>query len=172
MSLKFNSPFLGIPVIAPLNGRNRPNSVYSGRGQLSKRGFRKCICVKKHSDWVAQALRFSHFWGKDVELARNANESGVECVKESFVQKSSVRLKREHLNIAKFEPEHGLDPMLDLVLAAGVFESQLAESISEGNGQLAFKKLATATLEQLMPRIEGKGEFGHAGWRLVYAPDS
>ncbi|XP_065849413.1 protein TIC236, chloroplastic [Euphorbia lathyris] len=120
---------------------------------------------------------------------------------------TQVRLKREHLNIAKFEPEHGLDPMLDLALvgsewqfriqsrasnwqdklvvtstrsveqdalspseAARVFESQLAESILEGDGQLAFKKLATATLERLMPRIEGKGEFGQARWRLVYAP--
>ncbi|KAI4316260.1 hypothetical protein L6164_024257 [Bauhinia variegata] len=120
---------------------------------------------------------------------------------------TQVRLKREHLNIAKFEPEHGLDPMLDLALvgsewqfriqsrasnwqeklvvtstrsmeqdafspteAARRFESQLAESILEGNGQLAFEKLATATLEKLMPRIEGKGEFGQARWRLVYAP--
>ncbi|KAL5071401.1 hypothetical protein RYX36_022288 [Vicia faba] len=118
-----------------------------------------------------------------------------------------VRLKREHLNVAKFEPENGLDPMLDLVLvgsewqfriqgrasnwqdklvvtstrsveqdalspteAARRFESQLAESILEGNGQLAFEKLATATLEKLMPRIEGKGEFGQARWRVVYAP--
>lgn len=120
---------------------------------------------------------------------------------------TQVRLKREHLNIAKFEPDNGLDPMLDLALvgsewqfriqspaskwqdklvvtstrsveqdvlspseAARVFESQLAESILESDGQLAFKKLATATLETLMPRIEGKGEFGHARWRLVYAP--
>ncbi|KAH7574198.1 hypothetical protein JRO89_XS03G0264500 [Xanthoceras sorbifolium] len=120
---------------------------------------------------------------------------------------TQVRLKREHLNVAKFEPEHGLDPMLDLALvgsewqfriqsrasnwqdkivvtstrsveqdvlspteAARVFESQLAESILEGDGQLAFKKLATATLETLMPRIEGKGEIGQARWRLVYAP--
>ncbi|CAN1218527.1 Protein TIC236, chloroplastic [Linum perenne] len=120
---------------------------------------------------------------------------------------TQVRLKREHLNIAKFEPENGLDPMLDLVLvgsewqfriqsrasnwqdklvvtstrsmeqdalspteAARVFERQLAESILEGDGKLAFKKLATATLETLMPKIEGKGEFGHARWRLVYAP--
>lgn len=51
-----------------------------------------------------------------------------------------------------------------------MFESQLAESILEGDGQLAFKKLATATLDALMPRIEGKGEFGQARWRLVYAP--
>ncbi|KAK9102138.1 hypothetical protein Sjap_019392 [Stephania japonica] len=120
---------------------------------------------------------------------------------------TQVRLKREYLNMAKFEPDLGLDPVLDLALvgsewqlriqgrasnwqdnlvvtstrsveqdalspteAARVFESQLAESILEGNGQLAFKKLATATLETLMPRIEGKGEFGHARWRLVYAP--
>lgn len=40
----------------------------------------------------------------------------------------------------------------------------------EGNGQLAFQKLATTTLEKLMPRIEGKGEFGQARWRVVYAP--
>lgn len=54
--------------------------------------------------------------------------------------------------------------------AARVFESQLAESILEGNGQLAFQRLARTTLEKLMPRIEGKGEFGQARWRLVYAP--
>ncbi|XP_020247626.1 uncharacterized protein LOC109825238 isoform X2 [Asparagus officinalis] len=120
---------------------------------------------------------------------------------------TQVRLKREHLNIAKFEPDLGLDPILDLALvgsewqfriqsrastwqdnlvvtstrsvdqdvlspseAARVFENQLAESLLEGDGQLAFKKLATATLESLMPRIESKGAFGQARWRLVYAP--
>lgn len=54
--------------------------------------------------------------------------------------------------------------------AARVIESQLAGSLLERDGQLAFKKLATATLETLLPRIEGKGEFGHARWRMVYAP--
>lgn len=54
--------------------------------------------------------------------------------------------------------------------AARKFESQLAESILKGNGQLAFEKLATATLEKLMPRIEGKGEFGQARWKIVYSP--
>lgn len=65
-----------------------------------------------------------------------------------------------------------LDNILFFLIAqaARVLESQLAESILEGDGQLAFKKLATATLETLMPRIEGKGEFGQARWRLVYAP--
>lgn len=50
------------------------------------------------------------------------------------------------------------------------FESQLAESILKGNGQLALEKLATATLEKLMPRIEGKGELGNARWRIMYSP--
>lgn len=54
--------------------------------------------------------------------------------------------------------------------AARRFESQLAETILEGNGRLAFEKLATATLEKLMPRIEGEGEFGQARWKLVYSP--
>lgn len=57
-----------------------------------------------------------------------------------------------------------------LAKAAKIFESQLAGSLLEVDGQLAFKKLARATLETLMPRIEGKGEFGQARWRLVYAP--
>ncbi|KAG5065937.1 hypothetical protein JHK86_009668 [Glycine max] len=47
------------------------------------------------------------------------------------------------------------------------FESQFAESILEGNAQLAYQKLATATMEKLMPRIEGKGEFGQPRWRLL-----
>ncbi|CAM6097615.1 unnamed protein product [Calypogeia fissa] len=120
---------------------------------------------------------------------------------------TQVRLNKDHPNRAKFEPEHGLDPTLDLALigadwqlkvqgrarnwqdnivvsstrtgeqdaltrteAARVFESQLAESLLEGDGQLAFKKLAAATVETLMPRIETKGEFGQARWRLVSAP--
>ena len=51
-----------------------------------------------------------------------------------------------------------------------MFESQLADSLLEGDGQLAFKKLAAATVETLMPKIETKGEFGQARWRLVSAP--
>jgi hypothetical protein len=57
-----------------------------------------------------------------------------------------------------------------VVQAARVFESQLADSLLEGDGQLAFKKLAAATVETLMPKIETKGEFGQARWRLVSAP--
>ena len=32
-------------------------------------------------------------------------------------------------------------------------------SLLEGDGQLAFKKLAAPTVETLMPKIETKGEF-------------
>ncbi|KAK4277119.1 hypothetical protein QN277_015167 [Acacia crassicarpa] len=118
-----------------------------------------------------------------------------------------MRLKREHINIAKFEPEYGLDPMLDLALVGSEWqvrihgrasnwqknlvvasagsgeqsalspdeavrrlESHLAESILEDNGRLAINKFATETLKKLMPRIEGKGEYGQARWRIVYAP--
>ncbi|KAK7410301.1 hypothetical protein VNO78_00981 [Psophocarpus tetragonolobus] len=112
---------------------------------------------------------------------------------------TQLRLKREHVNIARFEPDYGLDPMLDLTFVgferqyrihrrasnwqdfveqdkltpievARRLDSQLAESILGNNGQLKFEKLATATLAKLMPRIEGKGEFGLAKWKLVYAP--
>lgn len=81
---------------------------------------------------------------------------------------------RIHSNLFYFFLELYLHDLIAYILqssqAARVFESQLAESILEGDGQLALEKLATATLETLMPRIEGKGEFGQARWRLVYAP--
>eukprot|EP00897_Mesotaenium_endlicherianum_P001207 jgi/Mesen1/1113/ME000123S00282 len=100
---------------------------------------------------------------------------------------TQVRLNRDHPNRAKFDSEQGLDPILDLKLvgadwqlkiqgpastwqAARVFESQLAGSLLEEDGQLAFKRLAAATVETLMPKIETKGEFGQARWRLVSAP--
>lgn len=120
-----------------------------------------------------------------------------------------VRLNRDYPNKAKFEPDLGMNPMLDLKLvgsdwqmkiqgpanrwqdsivltrvprgtgeeeelspaeAARLFESQLAESLLEEDGQLALKKLAAATVDTLMPKIESKGQFGQAKWRLVSAP--
>ncbi|XP_054798744.1 protein TIC236, chloroplastic-like isoform X2 [Prosopis cineraria] len=120
---------------------------------------------------------------------------------------TQVRLKLDHINIAKFEPEFGLEPMLDLALvgsgwqfrihgrasnwqenltvtlahpgeqdalsfieAVRKLESHLPESIMGKDGRLEINKLATETLKNLMPRIEGKGEYGQARWRIVYAP--
>jgi len=73
-------------------------------------------------------------------------------------------------NLVVTSTRSGEQDVLSPIEAARVFESQLAESLLEGDGQLAFKKLAAATLETLMPRIEGKGEFGQARWRVVSAP--
>ncbi|KAF3780354.1 hypothetical protein EJ110_NYTH39403 [Nymphaea thermarum] len=101
---------------------------------------------------------------------------------------TQVRLKRDHQNIAKFEPDQGLDPTLDLALVGSEWQLRIQSRASNWQDnlvvtstrsveqdvlsptELAFKKLAAATLETLMPRIEGKGEFGQARWRLVYAP--
>lgn len=54
--------------------------------------------------------------------------------------------------------------------AAKIFEGQLAESLLEENGQLAFSSLAASTIENLLPRLETQGQFGKARWRLVSAP--
>lgn len=94
MSLKLHCPFVGIPLLGSLNGRNRANSLYLSRGRLSKRPSCKCMSAKKHNDWIAQALRFSHFCDKNVELLRNAIGSRdglkVGCVKEPFAQSKAL----------------------------------------------------------------------------------
>ncbi|MCO5570229.1 hypothetical protein L7F22_023947 [Adiantum nelumboides] len=158
---------------------------------------------------VASGARMN--WDKSYGILAGSNDvptwGPVDFTWLALMGHDPVRLNRDHPNRAKFEPEQGLDPTLDLALvgadwqlkvqgrarnwqdnlvitstrsgepddftrteAARVFESQLADSLLEGNGQLAFKKLAAATVETLMPKIEGKGEFGQARWRLVSAP--
>jgi hypothetical protein len=54
--------------------------------------------------------------------------------------------------------------------AARIFEGQLAESLLQGNGQLAFSNLANSTIATLLPKIETQGQLGKARWRLVSAP--
>ena len=54
--------------------------------------------------------------------------------------------------------------------AARAFEGQLAESLLQGNGQLAFSNLAASTIATLLPKIETQGHLGSARWRLVSAP--
>ncbi|KAF2286916.1 hypothetical protein GH714_035326 [Hevea brasiliensis] len=94
MSLQFQSSFLGIPLSSSLNGQNHANSLYLGRGPLSRRIFRKCMCAKKHNEWITQAIRFSNFCGKYVVFVRNAigSRSGlkVECVREPFAQSKAL----------------------------------------------------------------------------------
>ncbi|GJP79895.1 hypothetical protein CLOP_g10111 [Closterium sp. NIES-67] len=59
-------------------------------------------------------------------------------------------------------PRGGEEDVLSPAEAARLFESQLAESLLEKDGQLALKKLAAATVETLMPKIESRGQFGQA----------
>lgn len=54
--------------------------------------------------------------------------------------------------------------------AARVFEGQLAESLLEKDGQLAFAHLASSTIGTLLPKIETQGQYGQARWRLMSAP--
>jgi len=54
--------------------------------------------------------------------------------------------------------------------AARIFEGQLAESLLEEDGQLAFSNLAASTIATLLPKIETQGQLGKARWRLVSAP--
>jgi hypothetical protein len=54
--------------------------------------------------------------------------------------------------------------------AARIFEGQLAESLLEQDGQLAFSNLAASTVATLMPKIETGGQLGKARWRVTTAP--
>jgi hypothetical protein len=56
-----------------------------------------------------------------------------------------VRLKREHLNIAKFEPEHGLDPMLDLVLVGSEWQFKIQSRASNWQDKLV---VTSSSVEQ------------------------
>lgn len=94
MSSQFQSLFLGVPLSSSLKGQIHANSLYLGRGPLSRRTFRKCMCTKKHNEWITQAIRFSNFCGKYVVFLRNAigsrSELKVKCVKEPFSQSRAL----------------------------------------------------------------------------------
>jgi hypothetical protein len=49
-------------------------------------------------------------------------------------------------------------------------EGQLADSLLEQDGQLAFSNLAASTVATLMPKIETGGQLGKARWRVTTAP--
>lgn len=57
-----------------------------------------------------------------------------------------MRLKRDHLNIAKFEPEHGLDPMLDLVLVGSEWQFKIQSRASNWQDKLVVT--STRSVEQ------------------------
>lgn len=54
--------------------------------------------------------------------------------------------------------------------AARVLEERLTDALLGEKGQLALRSLARSTVSSLLPRIETRGQVGHARWRLVGAP--
>ncbi|KAK6927435.1 Translocation and assembly module TamB, partial [Dillenia turbinata] len=61
-------------------------------------------------------------------------------------ENGDVRLKREHLNVAKFEPDHGLDPQLDLVLVGSEWQFRIQGRAS--NWQEKLVVTSTRSVEQ------------------------
>lgn len=53
-----------------------------------------------------------------------------------------MRLKREHLNIATFEPEYGLDPLLDLALVGSQFQYRIQGRASNWQGSVEQDQLS------------------------------
>lgn len=62
-----------------------------------------------------------------------------------------VRLKREHLNIAKFEPECGLDPMLDLALVGSEWQFRIQGRASNWLGKLEMTSTRSVEQDALSP---------------------
>jgi len=58
-----------------------------------------------------------------------------------------VRLKQEHLNIAKFEPEYGLDPMLDIALVGPQCQYRIQGRASNWQGSVEQDTLSLSSNE-------------------------
>ncbi|KAJ0091120.1 hypothetical protein Patl1_12835 [Pistacia atlantica] len=94
MSVKLDCEFLGFTLNGSLNGRNTGNCLYLNGRKFPKRTSRKFRCENRQNDWIAQAIRFSHFCGKNVELLRKSIGSRkglvVNCVKEPFAKSKAL----------------------------------------------------------------------------------
>lgn len=62
-----------------------------------------------------------------------------------------VRLKREHLNVAKFEPEYGLDPMLDLALVGSEWQFRIQSRASHWQDKLVVTSTRSVEQDVLSP---------------------
>lgn len=62
-----------------------------------------------------------------------------------------VRLKREHLNIAKFEPDNGLDPMLDLALVGSEWQFRIQSRASHWQDKLVVTSTRSVEQDVLSP---------------------
>lgn len=62
-----------------------------------------------------------------------------------------VRLKKEHLNIAKFEPDNGLDPTLDLALVGSEWQFRIQSRASNWQDNLVVTSTRAVEQEVLSP---------------------
>lgn len=62
-----------------------------------------------------------------------------------------VRLKREHPNIAKFEPEYGLDPMLDIALVGSEWQFRIQGRASNWQDKLVVTSTRSVEQDALSP---------------------
>lgn len=62
-----------------------------------------------------------------------------------------MRLKQEHLNIAKFEPENGLDPMLDLVLVGSEWQFRIQSRASKWQDKLVVTSTRPVEQDAISP---------------------
>lgn len=65
--------------------------------------------------------------------------------------KLQVRLKRDHLNIAKFEPDLGLDPILDLALVGSEWQFRIQSRASTWQDNLVVTSTRSVDQDALSP---------------------
>lgn len=64
---------------------------------------------------------------------------------------SQARLKRDHLNIAKFEPDLGLDPTLDLALVGSDWQLRIQSRASSWQDNLIVTTTRSVDQDALTP---------------------
>lgn len=62
-----------------------------------------------------------------------------------------MRLKREHLNTAKFEPDNGLDPMLDLALVGSEWQFRIQSRATKWQDSLVVTSTRSVEQDVLSP---------------------
>lgn len=62
-----------------------------------------------------------------------------------------ARLKRDHLNIAKFEPDLGLDPILDLALMGSEWQFRIQSRASTWQDNLVVTSTRSVDQDALTP---------------------
>lgn len=92
MSIRLQSPFLGVTLSSSINKRSNVDLFEPERMQ-NRRAIWKCKCAKPNP-WVSRAIWFSNFYRKNVELLKNnlGSRSGsiVNCVREPFSRSKAL----------------------------------------------------------------------------------